>query len=70
MNLSGGRTRDGGDIVGASVFYSQTHSDEQSDELGQEVVAPEDPDIDKINEELKVRAHSVNPVQGHAIRLY
>ena len=30
MNLTGGRTKDGGDIVGASVFYSQPPDSDQT----------------------------------------
>lgn len=49
MNLSGGKTRDGGSIVGASVFYS-------------DVTGPESPkkkigsqsSLDKLDQELKV----------------
>lgn len=59
MNLSGGRTRDGGDIVGASVFYSQSHSDEDNDRTVEEDETSNDPDINKINEELKVRIRRV-----------
>ncbi|XKL65617.1 hypothetical protein PGB90_009037 [Kerria lacca] len=55
VNLSGGRTRDGGDIVGASVFYSHSQSEEENDKLDQseEVGVMEDPEINKLNEELK-----------------
>lgn len=59
VNLSGGRTRDGGDIVGASIFYSQTQLDE-NDEPTKEIDSSEDPDIDKINEELKVWVPSIS----------
>ena len=49
VNLSGGKTRDGGSIVGASVFYS-------------DVSGPESPkkktgsqsSLDKLDQELKV----------------
>ena len=37
VNLTGGRTKDGGDIVGASVFYSapppEEHKAEEEDEI-------------------------------------
>ncbi len=50
VNLSGGKTRDGGSIVGASVFYS-------------DVPGPESPrkkigsqsSLDKLDQELKVQ---------------
>ena len=45
MNLLGGKTRDGGNIVGASVFYSNPPSrgkDESQDE------------VEKLENELKV----------------
>ena len=44
MNLTGGRTKDGGNIVGASVFYSgdtevqfDTHTNDDLDKLDQEL---------------------------------
>lgn len=54
MNLSGGKTRDGGSIVGASVFYS-------------DVPVPETPkkkigsqsSLDKLDQELKVHTQIV-----------
>ncbi len=52
--MSGGRTRDGGDIVGASVFYSQPSSDEENEKLDEAEDTIEDPEINKINEELIV----------------
>lgn len=53
MNLSGGKTRDGGSIVGASVFYS-------------DVPGPESPkkkkgsqsSLDKLDQEIKVDTQS------------
>ncbi|XP_065226364.1 JNK-interacting protein 3 isoform X2 [Planococcus citri] len=60
VNLSGGRTRDGGDIVGASVFYSARNwqMDEPDDEVGDRDVEPaqdtlQNPEIAKIDRELK-----------------
>lgn len=45
MNLTGGKTRDGGSIVGASVFYSDVPAKNKS-------AKPED-DVDKLDQELK-----------------
>ncbi|KAK7861989.1 hypothetical protein R5R35_013536 [Gryllus longicercus] len=50
VNLSGGRTRDGGSIVGASVFYTRPEGEEKGEEEQQEKVLSE---IDKLNQELK-----------------
>lgn len=47
MNLTGGRTRDGGDIVGASVFYSQPPTPAQA-----RAGAGED-EISKLDAEIK-----------------
>lgn len=47
MNLTGGRTRDGGSIVGASVFYSHAPS-ATDDHLSLKS------ELDQLNEELKV----------------
>lgn len=55
MNLSGGRTRDGGDIVGASVFYSHPQSDDENENVDEPNDAIDDnEEINKINDELKV----------------
>ncbi|GLH16726.1 C-Jun-amino-terminal kinase-interacting protein 3 [Gryllus bimaculatus] len=51
VNLSGGRTRDGGSIVGASVFYTRPEGEEKGEEEQQEKVLSE---IDKLNQELKL----------------
>ena len=48
VNLSGGRTKDGGDIVGASVFYSQPPSSEQT-----RVTADANDEISKLDAEIK-----------------
>ena len=57
VNLTGGKTRDGGDIVGASVFYSQL------EESGEHVLPPNDA-VDSLDHELKVKSlhgsHSVD----------
>lgn len=46
MNLTGGRTKDGGSIVGASVFYSSPSETEKS--------GNGDTEVDKLDQELKV----------------
>lgn len=50
MNLAGGRTRDGGNIVGASVFYS--NSEEEGGE-GETEMKQDNP-VDQLDQELKV----------------
>lgn len=46
--MTGGRTRDGGSIVGASVFYSNVPEEQEQQ--------PETKDeVEKLNKELKVR---------------
>lgn len=63
VNLSGGRTKDGGNIVGASVFYSNNSSvidsnktDEIDREIKGEMITEKDvsPEVEEINKELKV----------------
>ncbi|XP_046681612.1 JNK-interacting protein 3 isoform X6 [Homalodisca vitripennis] len=54
VNLAGGRTRDGGSIVGASVFYSDTDREDGMEEKGEEdspekEVSP----VDQLDRELK-----------------
>ncbi|KAG8336627.1 C-Jun-amino-terminal kinase-interacting protein [Homalodisca vitripennis] len=54
VNLAGGRTRDGGSIVGASVFYSDTDREDGTEEKGEEdspekEVSP----VDQLDRELK-----------------
>ncbi|XP_019647508.1 PREDICTED: C-Jun-amino-terminal kinase-interacting protein 4-like isoform X11 [Branchiostoma belcheri] len=49
VNLSGGKTRDGGSIVGASVFYSDSLPDEDGKKRGSQT------SIDKLDAELKER---------------
>lgn len=49
MNLSGGKTRDGGSIVGASVFYNDSSGPESpKKETGSQS------SLDKLDQELKV----------------
>ena len=45
MNLTGGKTRDGGSIVGASVFYSNPPEEPENQSKDE---------VDKLNKELKV----------------
>lgn len=57
VNLSGGMTKDGGAIVGASVFYNtnnekQNHSDTEVTEITTEF--NESLEMKKLDEELKV----------------
>lgn len=49
MNLAGGRTRDGGDIVGASVFYDKPALAESSPTNSE----PSSP-IDQLEKDIKV----------------
>lgn len=52
VNLAGGRTRDGGNIVGASVFYSgESDNPETETEAGGETNP-----VDQLNQEIKVRS--------------
>lgn len=49
MNLSGGKTRDGGSIVGASVFYSDVPGPESpKKKIGSQS------SLDKLDQEIKV----------------
>ena len=47
MNLTGGKTRDGGNVVGASVFYSNPPIEEAKGD-------DESEEVKKLNKELKV----------------
>ncbi len=54
MNLSGGKTRDGGSIVGASVFYSDVPGPESpKKKIGSQS------SLEKLDQELKVHKHSL-----------
>lgn len=53
VNLTGGKTRDGGSVVGASVFYS---SPPESEADPRKEVKDE---VDRLNQELKVIANTV-----------
>lgn len=50
MNLAGGRTRDGGNIVGASVFYSNSEEERGEGETD----TKQDNPVDQLDQELKV----------------
>ncbi|CAG0885825.1 unnamed protein product, partial [Darwinula stevensoni] len=60
VNLTGGKTRDGGDIVGASVFYSQL------EESGEHVLPPNDA-VDSLDHELK--EHERMRQEGESLEL-
>lgn len=52
VNLSGGKTRDGGSIVGASVFYSDVSASESpKKKVGSQS------SLEKLDQELKVRPY-------------
>ena len=53
VNLTGGKTRDGGSVVGASVFYS---SPPESEADPRKEVKDE---VDRLNQELKVIANTM-----------
>lgn len=59
VNLSGGKTRDGGSIVGASVFYSDVSGPESpKQKMGSQS------SLDKLDQELKVSTqHCNSPVR-------
>jgi len=48
VNLTGGRTKDGGNIVGASVFYSDPP------DVAQEPRKDTKDEVERLNQELKV----------------
>jgi len=57
VNLSGGVTKDGGEIVGASVFYNNNNNDvEESISKNSELQTSIDESLEmkKLDEELKV----------------
>lgn len=54
VNLSGGKTRDGGSIVGASVFYSDVSGPESpKKKVGSQS------SLDKLDQELRVHMHTL-----------
>lgn len=52
VNLSGGKTRDGGSVVGASVFYKDVAGLETE---GSKQRSASQSSLDKLDQELKVR---------------
>lgn len=55
VNLSGGVTKDGGEIVGASVFYNNNNVEEQNNtDTELNYTADESMEMQKLDEELKV----------------
>lgn len=67
VNLSGGKTRDGGSIVGASVFYSDVPGPESpKKKIGSQS------SLDKLDQELKVQTQvllvSVQLLSSHPSR--
>ena len=62
MNLSGGKTRDGGSIVGASVFYSDLTSpgpESRCRKTGSQS------SLDKLDQDLKVHVHNTHGQPAH-----
>lgn len=57
MNLSGGKTRDGGSIVGASVFYRDVSGGE-SGSPSPRYTRGSQSSLDKLDQELKVEVRS------------
>lgn len=58
MNLSGGKTRDGGSIVGASVFYRDVSGLEHSS-LSPRQARGSQSSLDKLEQELKVEVKTL-----------
>lgn len=56
VNLSGGVTKDGGEIVGASVFYNNNNNNDKEQNLDEELTSTLDESVEmkKLDEELKV----------------
>jgi hypothetical protein len=55
VNLSGGVTKDGGEIVGASVFYNDNNVEEPNNTLIElKSTVDESMEMQKLDEELKV----------------
>lgn len=55
--MSGGKTRDGGSVVGASVFYKDVAG---LDAEGSEQRSASQSSLDKLDQELKVSAYTNN----------
>lgn len=61
VNLSGGVTKDGGSIVGASVFYNNNNIKKQNNtdtDIERETTADESMEMKILDEELKVVFYS------------
>lgn len=56
VNLSGGKTRDGGSVVGASVFYKDVAGLESE---GSKQRSASQSSLDKLDQELKVSMHLI-----------
>lgn len=54
VNLQGGRTRDGGSIVGASVFYTTSRPEGEEKGEGEMPEKTTCSEVDKLDRELKV----------------
>lgn len=54
VNLQGGRTRDGGSIVGASVFYTTSRPEGEEKGEGEMPEKTTCTEVDKLDRELKV----------------
>lgn len=60
VNLSGGKTRDGGLIIGASVFYSDVPGPESpKKKIGSQS------SLDKLDQDIKVHTHLSIPQGTH-----
>jgi len=57
VNLQGGRTRDGGSIVGASVFYTTSRPEGEEKGEGEMPEKTTCTEVDKLDRELKVFVH-------------
>jgi hypothetical protein len=57
VNLQGGRTRDGGSIVGASVFYTTSRPEGEEKGEGEMPEKTACTEVDKLDRELKVFVH-------------
>lgn len=56
VNLSGGITKDGGEIVGASVFYNNNNNVENQNitDIECKTIVDDNIELQKLDEELKV----------------
>jgi hypothetical protein len=65
VNLHGGRTRDGGSIVGASVFYTTSRSEGEEKGEGEMPEKTTCTEVDKLDRELKVFALDMVLLHSH-----